>query len=93
MHRVQDRIEYELDRTLPLRILASAEATSERTLTRAFVAATGTTPLRYQQTLRLEHAQSLIARGVSIDSAARQVGFADARMLRRLRSAERQRPD
>jgi transcriptional regulator GlxA family with amidase domain len=45
--------------------------------------------LRYQQTLRLERAESLIAQGSSVAAAARAVGFEDARMLRRLRAASR----
>ena len=49
--------------------------------------ATGLTPLRYQQALRVEQAESLMAQGSTIESAARRVGFEDARMLRRLRAA------
>jgi hypothetical protein len=37
------------------------------------------TPLRY-------HAEHLIGHGTTLQSAARAVGFEDARMLRRLRS-------
>ena len=59
---------------------------SERTLTRRFVAATGMTPLRYQQVLRVERAEHLIGHGATVAAAARAVGFQDARMLRRLRS-------
>ncbi len=44
------------------------------------------TPLRYQQTLRLERAEHLISHGATVDAAARSVGFEDARMLRRLRA-------
>jgi transcriptional regulator GlxA family with amidase domain len=44
------------------------------------------TPLRYQQTLRLERAENLIAHGSTVEAAARSTGFDDARMLRRLRS-------
>ncbi|MFC5744924.1 helix-turn-helix domain-containing protein [Actinomadura rugatobispora] len=65
--------------------LARAAGCSPRTLTRSFGAATGLTPLRYQQTLRLERAEHLIGRGATVESAARAVGFTDARMLRRLR--------
>lgn len=50
-----------------------------------FGRATGMTPLRYQQLLRLERAEHLIGQGVTVESAARAVGFEDARMLRRLR--------
>jgi transcriptional regulator GlxA family with amidase domain len=70
---------------LPLADLAEACRVSERTLTRRFVAATGMTPLRYQQVLRLERAEHLIRHGATVEAAARTVGFADPRMLRRLR--------
>ena len=89
VHRAQDLIEARFDRTLPLADLARAVGVSERTLTRRFVRATGVTPLRYQQSLRVEQAESLIAQGSTIESAARRVGFEDARMLRRLRAASR----
>jgi len=86
VHRVQDLIDAEFDRPLPLVALAAAAGVSERTLTRQFLRATGTTPLRYQQALRVERAEQLIAHGRTIESAARAVGFEDARMLRRLRA-------
>jgi transcriptional regulator GlxA family with amidase domain len=59
---------------------------SEQSLTRHFEKATGMTPLRYQQALRLERAEHLIGHGASADAAARAVGFQEARMLRRLRA-------
>lgn len=66
--------------SLPLPALA------ERTLTRLFRAATGLTPLGYQQVLRVERAEHLIGHGTTVEAAARTVGFSDARMLRRLRA-------
>jgi transcriptional regulator GlxA family with amidase domain len=92
-HRAQDSIEARFADPLPLADLAAACAVSERTLTRRFVAATGMTPLRYQQVLRVERAEHLIGRGSTAEAAARTVGFADARMLRRLRRrADSSRP-
>ncbi|WP_214109855.1 GlxA family transcriptional regulator [Acrocarpospora catenulata] len=85
VHRVQDLIDSRFTEALPLAYLAAHVRVSERTLTRAFTRATGLTPLRYQQTLRLERAQHLISHGTMVESAAREVGFEDARMLRRLR--------
>jgi len=85
-HRVQDQIESHVTDRLPLTDLAAC-GVSERSLTRHFEKATGTTPLRYQQALRLERAEHLIGHGASVEAAARAVGFQDARMLRRLRSA------
>ncbi|MBQ0851325.1 GlxA family transcriptional regulator [Streptomyces sp. NPDC057621] len=86
VHRAQDLIDERFDQPLPLPTVASAVGVSERTLTRLFSRATGLTPLRYQQTLRLERAQHLISHGATMDAAARSVGFEDPRMLRRLRA-------
>jgi transcriptional regulator GlxA family with amidase domain len=87
-HRAQDGIEARFADALLLADLAKACGVSERTLTRRFVAATGMTPLRYQQVLRVERAEHLIGHGATTEAAARAVGFQDARMLRRLRSRE-----
>jgi transcriptional regulator GlxA family with amidase domain len=86
VHRVQDRIDAHFCEPLPLPELAAAAGISERTLTRLFEAATGQTPLRYQQVLRVERAEHLIGHGATVEAAARAVGFGDARMLRRLRA-------
>lgn len=87
VHRAQDLLDARFDRPVPLPELAAAVGVSERTLTRLFARATqGLTPLRYQQSLRLERAEHLISHGVTLDAAARAVGFEDARMLRRLRA-------
>jgi transcriptional regulator GlxA family with amidase domain len=85
-HRVQDVIDVQYAERLPLSDLAGQVGVSERTLTRIFTTATGLTPLRYQQLLRLERAEHLIGHGATIEVAARTVGFEDARMLRRLRA-------
>ncbi len=87
-HRAQDGIEARFADPLPLADLARACGVSERTLTRRFVAATGMTPLRYQQLLRVERAEHLIGHGATVETAAHTVGFADPRMLRRLRHRE-----
>ncbi len=86
VHRVQDLIDARFTEPLPLPVLAAASGVSPRTLTRLFAEATGLTPLRYQQALRVERAEHLIGQGATVESAARAVGFQDARMLRRLRS-------
>ncbi|MEU3792257.1 GlxA family transcriptional regulator [Streptomyces fructofermentans] len=97
VHHVQDLIDARFSETLPLPELAVRAGVSERTLTRLFHRATGLTPLRYQQTLRVEHAERLIGHGTTAEAAAREVGFGDARMLRRLRAgrtpAVRERED
>jgi transcriptional regulator GlxA family with amidase domain len=86
VHGVQDAIDERFVEPLPLSRLANAAGVSERTLTRLFQRGTGTTPLRYQQSLRLERAERLIGQGLTVEAAARAVGFEDARMLRRLRA-------
>ncbi|PZR53367.1 hypothetical protein DNL40_07565 [Xylanimonas oleitrophica] len=85
VHRVQDYIDGHYTETLPLSRLASLAAVSPRTLTRAFARAIGLTPLRYQQALRLDHAERQLAAGTTVEAAPASVGFGDARMLRRLR--------
>ncbi|MBO0608933.1 GlxA family transcriptional regulator [Myceligenerans salitolerans] len=92
VHRVQDHIDAHFARTLPLAELAARAGVAERTLTRSFRRATGLTPLRYQQILRRERAEHLIGHGATVESAARTVGFQDARTLRRLRSAATDTP-
>ncbi|MEV5506175.1 GlxA family transcriptional regulator [Streptomyces orinoci] len=92
VHRAQDLIDARYTSTLPLGRLAAAVGLSERTLTRRFTAATGLTPLRYQQELRIEHAEHLISQGSTVEAAARSVGFQDARMLRRLRGRPQRVP-
>ncbi|MET8628569.1 AraC family transcriptional regulator [Kitasatospora sp. NPDC004669] len=86
VHRVQDLIDARFTTRLSLTDLAAASGVSERTLTRHFTEATGLTPLRYQQELRVERAEHLIAHGATTEAAARAAGFQDARMLRRLRA-------
>jgi transcriptional regulator GlxA family with amidase domain len=86
VHRAQDLIDARYASPLPLAELAQECGVSERTLTRRFGAATGLTPLGYQQALRLERAENLIGNGATVSAAARAVGFEDPRMLRRLRA-------
>jgi len=86
VHRAQDRIDAHYADPLRLSELAAVTGVSERTLTRQFVESTGLTPLRYQHMLRVERAEHLISHGDTVEAAAHAVGFADARMLRRLRA-------
>jgi transcriptional regulator GlxA family with amidase domain len=86
VHRAQDIIDDGFTQTLRLSDVAAKIGTSERTLTRQFTKVTGLTPLRYQQALRLERAEHQLGQGATMESAARDAGFEDARMLRRLRT-------
>lgn len=92
VHRAQDLIDARFDERLPLAWLAASLAVSERTLTRAFARSIGMSPLRYQRLLRLERARALIAAGATAEAAAREAGFSDARMLRRLRAGSTSGP-
>lgn len=56
---------------------------SGRTLARHFLAHTGLTPAAYLTAVREERATQLHAQGWTWDAAARAVGYADARSLRR----------
>jgi transcriptional regulator GlxA family with amidase domain len=87
VHRVQNHIDTNFARNLPLADLAAHAGVAARTLTRLFTQAAGMTPLRYQQLLRLERAEHLIGHGATVEAAAHTVGFQDPRMLRRLRSS------
>jgi transcriptional regulator GlxA family with amidase domain len=89
VHRAQELIDERFATSIRLAELADTLGVSERTLTRRFIDTIGLTPLRYQQMLRVERAEALIAQGSTVESAARAVGFEDARMLRRLRAASR----
>ncbi|WP_031468429.1 GlxA family transcriptional regulator [Sciscionella sediminilitoris] len=84
VHRAQDVLDERFADRLVLGELARSLGCAERTLTRQFTRATGLTPLRYQQALRLERAHQLRSNGASAETAARTVGFGDARMLRKL---------
>lgn len=84
VHRAQDYIDEHFAEPVPLSVLAAHAAVSPRTLTRLFRTETDLTPLQYQQQLRVERADHLVAAGWTREAAAHEVGFTDARMLRRL---------
>jgi transcriptional regulator GlxA family with amidase domain len=63
--------------------LASRASMSERHLGRMFVQATGMTPARYVERVRVEAARDLLERGLPVEAAARRVGFGSAETVRR----------
>jgi transcriptional regulator GlxA family with amidase domain len=68
-----------------LQEVASALATSPRSLQRRCQAVLGKSPLAYFQDLRVEHAQSLLhGSGLDIDAIAAEVGYVDGATLRTL---------
>lgn len=78
IRRLQDLIEADVAATLSLQALAERIHVSVRTLQRRFLAATGTTPLQYQQALRLARAQGLLETArLSVAEVADAVGYAD----------------
>lgn len=78
IRRLQDCIEADCARPLSLAELAEAIHVSVRTLQRRFLAATGVTPIQYQQALRLVRAQALLESGrLSVADVAEAAGYSD----------------
>ncbi len=78
IRRLQDHIEADCARPLLLVELAAAIHVSVRTLQRRFLAATGVTPIQYQQALRLARAQALLESGrLPVAEVAELVGYSD----------------
>ncbi len=85
IHVVQDWLVEHAGEPFKLTSLAAIAGVSERTLTRQFRAATGTTVKSYATALRLEQARTLLRDpALSIEAVAERCGFSDARQLRRL---------
>jgi transcriptional regulator GlxA family with amidase domain len=64
--------------------MAATVAVSTRQLTRMFHDELGTTPARYVELVRLEHAQAMLRSGSTVEAAARRAGFGNAENLRRV---------
>lgn len=85
VHVAQDWLVEHPGEPFTLTSLAAIAGVSERTLTRQFRAATGSSVKSYATALRLEHARMLLRdRALSMEAVAERCGFADARQLRRL---------
>lgn len=81
---VQQILADRFDRPHTLADLAAAVHLAPRTLTSRFVRTIGMTPLQYQQSLRVGHAQTLLATtGLSIEDISLACGYADPRHFRR----------
>ncbi|UYN93770.1 MAG: GlxA family transcriptional regulator [Enhydrobacter sp.] len=70
-----DWMQDNLDRPLDVPVLAARAGLSERSFYRRFSEATGKTPAHFVESLRLEAARTLIARGLSLKSIAGKVGL------------------
>lgn len=89
IRQLQSQIEADCAAPLSLAELAKAIHVSVRTLQRRFEAATGVTPIQYQQALRLARAQALLEGGrQSVADVAEAVGYTDrvafGRLFKRL---------
>ncbi|SEO67466.1 GlxA family transcriptional regulator [Actinacidiphila rubida] len=63
--------------------LAARAGVSPRHLARLFAAELGTTPARYVEQVRLDHAKALLDAGHGVAETAREAGFGSAETLRR----------
>lgn len=70
-----DWIRLNLDAPLDIPSLAARAGLSERTFHRKFVAATGSTPAQFVETVRLDAARMLLSRGLSLKAVAAKVGL------------------
>ncbi|KQQ47227.1 hypothetical protein ASF61_00810 [Duganella sp. Leaf126] len=66
-----------LSQPVDVAAMAAQVAMSPRTFHRKFTARFGQTPARFVETLRLEHAQSLLRGTLALKFIARQCGYAD----------------
>jgi transcriptional regulator GlxA family with amidase domain len=87
VHAVQDWLIGNIDRKFTIETLASIANMSGRNLTRTFRKFTGMSIIEYAKRLRLEKAQTLDSSpGLTADHIAAQIGYSDARQLRRLKT-------
>jgi transcriptional regulator GlxA family with amidase domain len=70
-----------LDRPLDVPNLAARAGLSERSFYRKFLAATGQSPARFIETVRLDAARMLLSQGLSLKAIAAQVGLSPTARL------------
>jgi AraC-like DNA-binding protein len=83
LQRVRERIEAECAEPLRLRDLCALAGLSPTRLSRAFQAAYGLTPHRYQQSCRIARAKRLLVQGEPLADIAAGCGYADQTHLNR----------
>ena len=82
---IQEWIEKNYDKSVTYDTLANRHGMSRRSFERRFKAATGDTPLAYQQRIRVETAKRLLERGVgSFDEITFRVGYEDSSSFRKV---------
>lgn len=74
-------IQANLDASLDVPSLADRSAMSERTFHRKFTAATGQTPARFVETVRLDMARTLLSQGLPLKVVAARVGLSPVTRL------------
>src|SRR5690606_33606330 len=74
-------LQVNLHRPLDIPGLAARCGLSERSFYRKFLAATGETPARFIETIRLDVARTLLSQGLSLKAIAAQVGLSPAPRL------------
>ncbi|WP_284734841.1 GlxA family transcriptional regulator [Sphingosinicella terrae] len=77
-------VQANLGAALDVPSLAARACLSERTFHRRFVAATGDTPARYIESVRLDAARILLSQGLALKEIARRVGLAPPARFARL---------
>lgn len=89
VHAVQDWLIENLQRKFTIVSLASIANMSPRNLTRTFRKSTGMSIIEYAKRLRLEKAETLDRNpALSADNIAAQVGYSNARQLRRIKKSK-----
>jgi transcriptional regulator GlxA family with amidase domain len=78
---VIDWLQANLNRPLDVPSLAARAGLSERTFHRKFVAATGETPARFIEAVRLDAARLLLSQGLSLKSIAAKTGLSPTARL------------
>lgn len=73
--RVVAWIQTHLDQTIRVKDLARVAHMSERNFSRKFTSEVGTTPSRFVEDVRLEHARALLEAGKSVKSTTSGVGY------------------
>jgi transcriptional regulator GlxA family with amidase domain len=76
-----DWMQANLDRPIDVPMLAARAGLSERSFYRKFTQATGKTPAHFVESLRLEAARTLLARGLPLKTIAGNVGLASSARL------------
>ena len=83
LKQVKDRIDEQCSGSLRLRDLSMLAGVSPTRLLRAFAAAYGLSPHRYQQSRRIAHARKFIVAGMPLAAVATACGYADQSHLNR----------